>query len=274
MKSIPPFARKRPPISASVICFNEEQNIGRCLESLSWCDEVVVVDSGSTDTTVSIARSFANTRVLFRPFDSHISQKNYALDQCVHEWVLSLDADEALTPELISEIQALAFDADGYFISRRTFLGEKEIRYGSWNPDYKLRLFRKSLGRWGGLNPHDKIILHGRTAYLKSRMLHYSYRSRDEFLERNERYVRLMADSMYQAGRRAHWWDAYLHWLGDFLKSYVWKAGVLDGSAGLFLAYHIANGAYRKYRLLSQLARKESGDNLVERGSAEGRDAA
>lgn len=253
-----PPIRARPPISAAIICYNEEKNIGRCLRSLDWCEQVVVVDSGSTDGTLDVVRRCPKTKVIFRRFDDYITQKNFALDQCEHDWVLALDADEALTSALTEEIQGLRFDANGYFISRRTFLGDQEIKHGSWNPDYKLRLFRKSLGRWGGLNPHDKIILQGPTSYLKSRMLHFSYNDRQEFLERNHRYILLMVESMFRQGRRTNAVQPYLHWIGNFLKGYVLRAGFLDGSSGLFLAYHIANGSFLKYRLLAKRLREQA----------------
>ena len=256
MTAVPSSTPRRPPISAAVICYNEAHNIGRCLQSLNWCDEIIVVDSGSTDGTLDLVRRVSKAKVLVRPFDDYITQKNYALDQCKHEWALALDADEALTPELTEEILSLSFDAAGYFISRRTFLGDQEVKHGSWNPDYKLRLFRRSSGRWGGLNPHDKIILQGQTEYLKSRMLHFSYHDRQQFLERNRRYILLMVESMFQQGRRANPFDPYLHWFGNFLKGYVLRAGFLDGTTGLFLAYHIANGSFQKYRLLAKRCRE------------------
>jgi len=244
----------RPPISAAIICYNEERNIGRCLDAVRWCEQIVVVDSGSTDATLQIVRAYPHRRikVFFRPFDTYIAQKNFALDRCDHEWVLSVDADEVLPPRLVEEIAGLGFDVDGYFIGRRTFLGGREIRYGTWSPDYQLRLFRRTRGRWGGSNPHEVVILDGSSRRLTTRMLHYSYRSRKEFVERNRKYTRMMVEYLKQQGRTTYFGEAVIHWLGNFVKSYVLRRGFLDGSAGLFLAWHIANSSFMKYHLLAK----------------------
>jgi len=152
-----------PPISAAIICYNEEDNIGRCVDALDWCEQTIVVDSDSTDRTLDIVRQYPNTKLLQRPFDNFINQKNYALDHCDHEWVLSVDADEVLTAPLIEEIQSLPYDVEGYHIGRRSYLGDQEIKHGTWSPDYQLRLFRRSCARWGGSNPHENVILSGQT---------------------------------------------------------------------------------------------------------------
>jgi glycosyltransferase involved in cell wall biosynthesis len=249
--------RERPPISAAIICFNEEDNIARCLDAVTWCDQIVAVDSGSTDRTCDVIQQYPNTRLLQRPFDNFINQKNHALAHCDHEWVVSVDADEVLTAPLIAEIQELEFDVEGYYIARRSFLGDQEIKHGTWSPDYQLRLFRKSCARWGGSNPHETVILNGRTQRLSSRMLHYTYRNRQEFIERNRRYIRMMVEYMVKQGRTTNFAEPFTHWLGNFLKAYLLRAGFLDGSAGLFLAYHIANGSFLKYRLLAKRLREQ-----------------
>ncbi len=260
-----------PPISAAIICYNEEDNIGRCVDALDWCEQTIVVDSDSTDRTLDIVRQYPNTKLLQRPFDNFINQKNYALDHCDHEWVLSVDADEVLTAPLIEEIQSLPYDVEGYHIGRRSYLGDQEIKHGTWSPDYQLRLFRRSCARWGGSNPHENVILSGQTQRLKSRMLHYSFRNRQEFIERNERYVRMMVEYLVRQGRKTNFAEPFIHWLGNFLKFYVLRAGLLDGSAGLFLAYHIANGSFLKYRLLAKHLRGRdtgrAGESIVELGS-------
>ena len=255
---------RRPAISAAVICLNEEENIARCLDCLSWCDQIVVVDSGSTDNTLDIVAQYQNTKIFIRPFDTYINQKNYALEQCDHDWVLSLDADEVLPPPLIKEIANLAYDRAGYYIGRRTFLGDQEIKHGSWSPDYKLRLFRKSAGRWGGTNPHEKLILQGLAQRLKTRMLHFSYDSRREFVERNRKYTRIMVEFLTQSGREASLGEAVFHWIGNFVKCYLLRLGFLDGSAGLFLAYHIANASFMKYYLLSRCRRENISEATTE----------
>jgi len=245
-----------PPISAAIICHNEEAHIGGCLESLTWCDQIVVVDSGSTDATLAIASKFSSVEIAHRPFDNFINQKNHALSLCRNEWIISLDADEILPSSLIDEIQQLPFDRAGYRIGRRSFIGEHEVRHGTWSPDYQLRLFRRSLSRWGGTNPHESIQIQGAVGHLKTRMLHYSYDNLDEYVERNTKYIHMMVDHLRSQGRTAGPLEPYTHCVGNFLKAYVFRAGFLDGSTGLFLARQMAGGAFLKYRLLAERAKK------------------
>ncbi len=249
-------AVSQPRISAAIICYNEEERIGNCLDSLRWCDQIVVVDSGSTDATQSIIRSVPGVELHERRFDNFINQKNHALSLCRHDWVISLDADEVLTEPLVDEIRGLAFDQAGYRIGRRSYIGEQEIRHGTWSPDYQLRLFRRSAGCWGGTNPHESFQIQGSVGHLKHRMLHYSYRTREEYIERNTKYVHMMVDHLAAKGSSAGPLEPYTHCVGNFLKAYVLRAGFLDGSTGLFLARHIAGGAFLKYRLLAERAKK------------------
>lgn len=245
-----------PPVSAAVICHNEQEYIAQCLHSLRWCEQVVLVDSGSTDATLEIARGFPNVEIATRPFDNFINQKNFALSLCRREWVLSLDADEVLTDALIEEIRGLPFDKAGYRIGRRSFIGAREIKHGTWSPDYQLRLFRKSRSRWGGTNPHETILIDGDVGKLETRMLHYSYHNHQEYVERNTRYIHMMVDHLAAQGRTARPWEPYLHCAGNFLKAYILRRGFLDGYSGYFLARHIAGGSFLKYRLLSQRMRR------------------
>jgi len=243
----------RPAISAAVITMNEEAAIARCLDSLHWCDQVVVVDSGSTDRTAEIVRSYSNTELHVRPFDNFISQRNHALDFCRCDWVLSIDADEVIPDLLAHEIQRLPFDAPGYQIGARTFVGTREIRFGVWNPDHHLRLFRRSAGRWGGSNPHEAVQLEGRTPVLRQRMLHYGFDDIHDYARRNRRYTELMAEYLASRGRRARPGEPLIHGVGNFLKTYVLRAGFLDGALGLQLAAEVARNSYRKYQLLNQV---------------------
>jgi glycosyltransferase involved in cell wall biosynthesis len=260
-------ARRRPPISAAIICFNEERNIERCLEAVSWCEEIVVVDSGSTDRTLELARRFP-VEVFLRKFDTYINQKNFALDRCRHDWVLSVDADEVITPELAAEMRGLRFDAAGYRVLRRTYLGDRQIRRGNWSRDYHLRLFRRSLGRWGGSNPHERVILNGPTRRLHNVMLHYSFRNRQEFLERNRKYTEMMADYLARQGRKTYPGEAVLHAAGNFVKAYFLRRGFLDGEAGLFLAYHYSRLSYLKYALLAERLRQKGNPEKADRRAA------
>ena len=246
----------RPPFSAAVICFNEQEYIGQCLESLTWCDEVVLVDSGSEDATLEIASRFANVKVHSRPFDNFINQRNHALSLCRHEWVISLDADELMVPELIEEIGQLDFEKAGYQIGRRTFIGTQEIKHGNWSPDYQLRVFRKSKAKWGGTNPHETVLLEGSVGKMNKRMLHFSYHNIDEFIQRNRKYIHMMVDYLSSQGRTTNAAEPYVHCIGNFVKAYFLRAGFLDGKAGFSLAKHIAGGSFLKYRLLAEKNRQ------------------
>ncbi len=245
-------SQNQPPFSAAVICYNEQEYIGQCLESLAWCDEVVLVDSGSEDDTLKIASGFANVKIHRRPFDNFINQKNFALSLCQHERVISLDADELLVSELIEEIRQLDFAKAGYQISRRTFIGRQEIKHGNWSPDYQLRVFKKSKAKWGGTNPHETILLDGKSGKLNKRMLHFSYHNIDEFIERNRKYVQMMVEHLSSNGCTTNVAEPYVHCIGNFVKAYFLRAGFLDGAAGFSLAKHIAAGSFLKYRLLAE----------------------
>ena len=253
-----PNTLPRPPISAAIICHNELHNIARCLEALEFCDEIVVVDSGSTDGTRQLAQAHPKTKLLSRPFDTFINQKNFALDACRNDCVLSVDADEVITPQLRREIAGLDFAAAGYLIGRRTFLGEQEIRHGTWSPDYNLRLFHRGRGRWGGTNPHERVVLDAPAARLAQRMLHYSYRNRQEFLARNEKYTRMIVDYVAQRGHRPYAGESLIHAIGNFVKAYLLKQGFRDGGAGLFIAWHTARFSHLKYQLLAERSRPSS----------------
>jgi glycosyltransferase involved in cell wall biosynthesis len=249
------FELTRPPISAAVICYNEERNIERCLEALRWCEQIVLVDSGSTDRTLEIASRFP-CDIVVRKFDTYINQKNFALDQCRHEWVVSVDADEVITAELAREIERLEYDVAGYIVRRRTYLGDRVISRGAWARDDHVRLFRRSCGRWGGSNPHERFFIEGPTRRLQAPMLHYSYRNREEFLARNHKYTQMLVEHLLRQRRTTYRGEALLHATGNFLKSYVLRRGFLDGEAGFFLSYHYARFSHLKYTLLAQRQRE------------------
>lgn len=245
-------------ISAVIITFNEERNIVRCLRSVAGiADEIVVVDSYSTDATKALCLP-CGVRFIEHAFESYIAQKNWALQQAACPIVLSIDADEALSDELQRTIAQIKRDwrADGYFFSRTTFLGAKPIRHGAWYPDYKLRLFDKRRGQFGGVNPHDHVIMQPGARVMRGRgtILHYSFASTDELRRQSERFAVLSAQAMFAQGKTITRTMLALKTGWAFLHSYLLKAGFLDGRAGFTISRAIAASTRKKYALLRRLS--------------------
>jgi len=247
----------RVPITVCVVTLDEERNIAACLASAHFADEVVVVDSHSTDRTRAIAAEMG-ARVIERDWPGHIQQKNFAIEQASHAWVLCLDADERLSPELAGAIQA-ALEGDalpsGFEFNRRTWYLGRWIRHGGWYPDTKLRLFRRSAGRWGGINPHDHVHVEGEVVKLRGDLLHYSYDSIADHLRIIDSYTTIMADERHAAGKRAGVLSVLGRPAWKFLRMYVLKAGFLDGLAGLIVALLGSYYTFLKYAKLLELGR-------------------
>lgn len=246
-------------LSAVIITYNEEKNIGRCLDSLiGVADEVVVVDSFSTDQTEAICRQHPGVRFMQHPFEGHIEQKNYALQQARFPYVLALDADEALDTELKKSILATkkTWQYDGYTMKRLTNYCGQWIHHSGWYPDQKLRLWRKETGKWGGTNPHDKVELAvgSLTAHLPGDLLHYSYYTVQEHLERANKYAAIAAEAMHQQGKKATWLNVFFSPVLKFLRNYVLKGGILDGRLGYTICRLSALETYWKYRGLRRLS--------------------
>ncbi len=245
-------------LSAVIITYNEEKNIGRCLDSLAGiADEIVVVDSFSTDHTEAICRRHAGLRFLQHPFAGHIEQKNYALRQAMFPYVLALDADEALSTDLKKSILQVKenWSDDGYTMNRLTNYCGQWIHHSGWYPDQKLRLWRAENGEWGGTNPHDKVELKAgnTTAHLAGDLLHYSYYTVQEHFERAEKYAVIAAQAMHQQGKRATWLNVVFSPPLKFLRNYVLKGGFLDGQSGYTICRLSALETYWKYRILRSL---------------------
>ena len=243
------------PLSVTLITYNEEANIEEALRRLAWVDEIVVVDSGSSDRTVEISRRYTD-RVHHREWTGYVDQKNYALEKASHDWILSLDADERPSPALASEIQALrasGFTHAGYRMPRVAFFMGRWIRHGDWYPDYQLRLFDRRRGRWRGGRVHESVALDGPPGYLQGEIEHYTYRSLSAYLERLDRYSSLAAADYRARGRRASVSRLLLHPAATFLKNYVLKRGFLDGRAGLMVALMAATSVCFKYAKLYEL---------------------
>jgi glycosyltransferase involved in cell wall biosynthesis len=228
------------PVSVAIITLNEERNLPRCLESVhNLAVEIVVIDSGSTDKTGEIARQ-CGAVFEFSAWRGHVAQKNVALRRCTQPWVLSLDADEALSPELTASIRALFAGGepkeDGFWVNRRTFYLGDWIRH-AWYPEWRLRLVRKNRAEWHGLDPHDKLEVDGTTARLEGDLLHYSFRDLQDHLERTIRYARIMADSQAREGRSFHWYALVLSPWYAFFKRLILKQGWRDGWRGWVIAF-------------------------------------
>ncbi len=246
------------PLSACVITFNEADRIERCLAALDFCDEIVVVDSHSSDGTRELAAR-AGARVIERDWPGYRSQKQFATDLAQHEWVLCVDADEFVTPALCAEILALKAQGfagvDGYAVARLTAYFGGFLRHGNAWPDRKIRLYRRSVARWVGYEVHEKIAVEGRVARLRAPLEHHAYRSLDDHMSRIDRYARLMAEEMYRAGRRCTLVAAFFHPCWRFFRGMLIKRGLLDGWRGWLFHCVEAGYVHRKYLRLWALAR-------------------
>ena len=225
-------------LSVTIIAWNEEERLRACLESVGWADEIVVVDAESTDKTVALAREFTD-KVWVRPWPGFAAQKNFAIDQAAGTWILSMDADERVTPELGLRIKAIVKDdgpADGYLIPRRNLFWGAWVRHGGLYPDYQLRLFRRGAGRFVEDAVHESVTVTGRVEPLAEPLLHQSYRDLEDFVRRSNRYSTLAASDWLRRGRPVGVLNLIMKPLGRFLSMYIVRRGFLDGWRGLVLA--------------------------------------
>lgn len=252
----PGLAGDRARVSVLVTTGNEEESIGGCLESVRWADEIVVIDSCSTDRTVEIARGYTE-RILIEPWRGYIGQKEYALKQATHPWVLFVDADERVTPELRREIlEELARQPvrwAGFEMRRKVRYLGRWILHGDWYPDHKLRLFLREKGQVGGEEPHDRVIVDGPVKRLRGELLHFTYRDLKEHLETVNRFSTISAERMVRAGRRCGVVPMLAHPVARFVRSYVLRGGFLDGIPGLVGAVIVAFGVFVKYAKVREL---------------------
>jgi glycosyltransferase involved in cell wall biosynthesis len=244
-------------ISAIVITKNAEATLRRCLESLRWADEIIVVDSGSSDRTLEICRE-CGVRVQQTPdWPGYGPQKNRALDLAVGDWVISLDADEWISPELRTEIKrvlALADSRDAYAIPRRSSFCGRFMRHSGWWPDYVVRLFRRGSTRFSEDQVHERPIVSGSTGRLRQPIMHEAITDLDQMILKMNMYSTSSARMFHRNGRRASLFTALLHGWWAFTRTYFLRLGFLDGREGLMLAIANAEGSYYRYLKLMLLS--------------------
>lgn len=250
-------------IALVVIAFNEAHRIGACLDSAGdIVDEVVVVDSGSTDDTVAIAKS-KGARVIHHPFEGHVEQKNFARKQSKADWILSLDADERLDEQARASMLQLKKEgptAEVYGWKRLNHYGTKAIRHGAWYPDKKWRLWRADSGEWVGMNPHDAFEpKEGKQkVWLNGHLIHFSFSGAEDHKQKAGKFAEIAARAYLKAGKKARVWDPMLHATARFVRDLVLLQGWRDGKEGWTIARISAWEVYEKYRLLRKLRQNKA----------------
>lgn len=245
------------PISVTIITLNEEANLPRTLSSLKWADEVVVVDSGSTDRTVEIAKQFG-ARTLHNSWPGYGQQKNFAQRQTTHDWILNVDADEVVTPELAQEIRRTIENGSspghphGYEMPRKTFYLGRWIKHGGWYPNYLVRLCDKRYAAWTEPSVHEALQVEGGVGRLQEPLLHYAFSSIQDQILTNLRFSTLGSQDLKRTGQRPSLKKLILKPIGKFFETYVLKGGFRDGLAGLIISVNAAHSMFLKYAYLME----------------------
>lgn len=244
-------------LSGVIITFNEERNIERCLQSLvNVVDEIVVVDSFSTDNTKTICSKY-NVRFIEQTFLGYIEQKNFALTHASHDYIVSLDGDEALSEELQKSITELKsnWQFDGYYCNRFNNFCGQWIKHSDWYPNKKLRVFDRRVAEWRGINPHDEIILkdNRKAGRLKGDILHWTYQSYTEFNNKTEYFSTIAAQAYYDKGKKAPFYKRLWNPFWAFFKAYFLRLGFLDGKNGYIISKETGKITYLKYKKLRKL---------------------
>jgi len=237
-------------ISVIIITFNEILNISDCIQGLGFADEVIVVDNASTDGTAEVAKSLGARVFITEDWPGFGCQKNRALDYALGEWVLSIDADERVTPSLRDEIAKVishSSECTSYAIPRSSWFCGRFMQHSGWSPDYVNRLFRNGSARFSNDLVHERLLIHGMNQRLSQPLLHYSFRNFSDVLQKVDRYSTASAKQAFSKGKRASVFKALGHGLWAFVRTYILKAGFLDGSHGLALAISSAEGSYYRY---------------------------
>jgi glycosyltransferase involved in cell wall biosynthesis len=245
----------RPPVSVTLITLNEEQNLARAIQSVKWADEVIVVDSGSTDRTVEVARQMG-AKVFFNPWPGYGCQKNYAQRQASHDWVLNIDADEAVSSELAFEIQqALSGLGDGaqvrgFSFPRKTFYLGRWIKHGGWYPNYLVRLADRRAARWSEPQVHEALEVDGEVRVLQSPLDHFSFSSIQDQIMTNLTFSRLGSQDLARKGKRPSLFKLVVKPIGKFVETYFLKRGFMDGLPGFIISVNAAHSMFLKYAYL------------------------
>lgn len=249
----------RGRLSVAVIAWNEEERLRACLESVAWADEILVVDGESTDKTVALAREFTE-RVWVRPWPGFAAQKNFALEQATGDWILSLDADEQVTPGLRRQIERVLEQPGpeaGFRLPRRNVFWGAWVRHGGLYPDRQLRLFRRGAGRFVEGAVHESVRVTGPVSGLDEPLLHHSYRGLQDFVQRSNRYSTLAAEEWLAQGRRVRAADLIFRPLGRFVSMYIIHLGFLDGWRGFVLAVLYADYVFLRMAKVWEARRGE-----------------
>ena len=254
-------------LTVTVITHNESRNIGPALESVSWADEIIVVDANSTDDTVDIAKRYA-TRIEVRPWSGYSDQKNYAAGLASHDWILSLDADERVTPPLAREIRDLLNQGPqrkGYRVSRVTFYLGRWLHSTDWYPDYQLRLYDRRFGSWNPRRVHESFELRNeRPGRLQHHLEHFAYRDVSDHVTSIDHYTTLAAEQWMTEGRRTNVLEIAVHPPVAFLRNYILRLGIRDGAAGFLVS------ALNSYYVFMKLVKLWEMQNRYSRGAREG----
>ncbi len=249
----PPASDVPLPVSACVLTFNESRNIRRCLDSVRWCEEIVVLDSFSADDTLEIVREFTDA-IHQMPWEGYVVQRNRVRKLATRPWILMLDADEEVSDAMVRDIRAFFASDPGHIVGlefpRKVFYLGKWITHGEWYPDHKLRLFRADKGWSGGQEPHDQVFVNGPARRVRGEILHYTYDDLTDHAERNNRYSTISAEAKLAEGDRFRWRDLLFRPPFRFLKSYLLRRGFLDGAQGFIIACMSSYAAFLKYAKL------------------------
>jgi len=251
---------KKQALTALVITYNEEQNIKAVLEHLAFADEIIVVDSFSSDKTFAIASSFKNVKAVQRTFDNFASQRNYALSLATNSWILFMDADERLTTELEKEIGSIINEqnsASAYFMHRTFMFQDKKLRFSGWQTDKIIRLFKKEEAHYNHEKiVHEKLIVNGPIGKLKNKLIHYSYSNYKDYKQKMILYGQLKAQEELAKKTKPRFFHFYIRPVYQFLNQYVLRLGILDGKRGIIICYLNALSVAVRFQELKKLQLK------------------